>query len=215
MRGMEYLDFFGHLQGLSRAQRTERAEYLLRRFELWEARGRRTGEYSKGMRQKLALVRAMLHDPHVLFLDEPTSAMDPHSAKLVRDAIMELRRDQRTIILCTHNLNEAELLSDRIAIIRRGRIVALGTAAELKARLLGDPVLELRLAQSLDGLLADVEDLVKVEDYGDTWIRYSTPEPERVNPRLLRQLAERGVPVVTLSEVPRSLEDVYLRIVNE
>jgi ABC-2 type transport system ATP-binding protein len=215
MRGMDYLDFFGQLQGLSPAQRVERGEYLLNRFELWDARDKRMGEYSKGMRQKLALVRAMLHDPQVLFLDEPTSAMDPHSAKLVRDAILELRRDQRTIVLCTHNLNEAEMLSDRIAIIRRGRIVALGTPAELKARLLGDPVLELRLAQPLDGLLADLEDLVTVEDYGDTWLRYRTDEPERVNPRLLHQLSERGIPVVTLSEVPRSLEDVYLRIVNE
>ena len=215
MRGMEYLDFFGQLQGLSRPERAERSERLFKRFELWDARDKRTGEYSKGMRQKLALVRAMLHDPQVLFLDEPTSAMDPHSAKLVRDAILELRRDQHTIILCTHNLNEAEMLADRIAIIRRGRIVALGTAAELKAQLLGDPVLELRLAQSLDGLLSDVEDLVSVEDCGDNWLRYSTSDPERVNPRLLQQLAERGVPVVTLSEVPRSLEDVYLRIVNE
>jgi ABC-2 type transport system ATP-binding protein len=215
MRGMDYLDFFGQLQGLSRAERGERSEGLLKRFELWEARDMRTGEYSKGMRQKLALVRAMLHDPHVLFLDEPTSAMDPHSARLVRDAIRELRRDRRTIILCTHNLNEAEMLSDRIAIIRRGRIVALGTGAELKARLLGDPVLELRLAQPLDGLLPGIAELVSIEDHGDTWLRYSTPEPLQVNPRLLRQLAERGVPVVTLSEVPRSLEEVYLRIVNE
>ena len=215
MRGMEYLDFFGQLQGLSRPERAERGERLLKRFELWDAQDKRTGEYSKGMRQKLALVRAMLHDPQVLFLDEPTSAMDPHSAKLVRDAILELRRDQHTIILCTHNLNEAEMLADRIAIIRRGRIVALGTAVELKAQLLGDPVLELRLAQPLDGLLSDVEDLVSVENSGDTWLRYSTPDPERVNPRLLQQLAEKGVPVVTLSEVPRSLEDVYLRIVND
>ncbi len=215
MRGMEYLDFFGQLQGLSRPERAEQSERLLKRFELWDARDQRTGEYSKGMRQKLALVRAMLHDPQVLFLDEPTSAMDPHSAKLVRDAILELRQDQHTVILCTHNLNEAEMLADRIAIIRRGRIVALGTAAELKAQLLGDPVLELRLAQPFDGLLSDVEDLVSVEDFGDTWLRYSTSDPERVNPRLLQQLAERGVLVVTLSEVPRSLEDVYLRIVNE
>jgi ABC-2 type transport system ATP-binding protein len=215
MRGLEYLDFFGQLQGLSRPERAEWSERLLRRFELWDARDKRTGEYSKGMRQKLALVRAMLHDPQVLFLDEPTSAMDPHSAKLVRDAILELRRDQHTVIVCTHNLSEAEMLADRIAIIRRGLIVALGTAPELKAQLLGEPVLELRLAQPLDGLLSDVEDLVKVEGYGDTWLRYSTPDPERVNPRLLQRLAERGVPVVTLSEVPRSLEDVYLRIVNE
>ncbi len=215
MRGLEYLDFFGQLQGLSSAQRAERSEYLLKRFELWGACNQRTGEYSKGMRQKLALVRAMLHDPQVLFLDEPTSAMDPHSARLVRDAIVELRRDRRTIVLCTHNLNEAEMLADRIAIIRRGRIVALGTPAELKARLLGDPVLELRLAGSLDGLLPDLEEWVTVEDHGDNWLRYRTANPEVVNPQLLQQLTARGVPVVTLSEVPRSLEEVYLRIVNE
>ena len=215
MKGRDYLDFFGQLQGLSPAQRVERSEQLLKRFELWEAADRRSGEYSKGMRQKLALVRAMLHDPQVLFLDEPTSAMDPHSAKLVRDAILELRQDRRTIILCTHNLNEAEMLADRIAIIRRGRIVALGTPTELKARLLGDPLLELRLAQPLDGLLSELEGWLAIEGYGDTWLRYRTPDPERVNPRLLQRLAERGIPVVTLSEVPRSLEEVYLRIVNE
>ena len=215
MRGLEYLDFFGQLQGLAPSQRVERSEHLLKRFELWEARNQRTGEYSKGMRQKLALVRAMLHDPQVLFLDEPTSAMDPHSARLVRDAIVELRRDRRTIVLCTHNLNEAEQLADRIAIIRRGRIVALGTPAELKNRLLGEPVLELRLAESLNGLLPELADLVTVETHGDNWLRYRTATPEEVNPRLLQRLAERGTPVVTLSEVPRSLEDVYLRIVNE
>jgi ABC-2 type transport system ATP-binding protein len=215
MRALDYLDFFGQLQGLSATHRFERSEYLLRRFELWDALDKRAGEYSKGMRQKLALVRAMLHDPQVLFLDEPTSAMDPHSAKLVRDAILELRRDRRTVILCTHNLTEAELLADRIAIIRRGRILALGTPAELKARLLGDPVLELRLAGPLDGLLADLQGLVTVEDHGDTWLRYRTAEPDRINPRLVQRLAERGAPVITLSEVPRSLEDVYLRIVNE
>jgi len=215
MRGLDYLDFFGQLQGLTPEKRAERGEILLKRFELWDARNRRTGEYSKGMRQKLALVRAMLHDPQVLFLDEPTSAMDPHSAKLVRDAVLELRRDQRTIVLCTHNLNEAELLADRIAIIRRGRIVALGTPTQLKAHLLGDPVLELRLGQPLDGLLPDLEDLVEVQDHGDTWVRYRTPQPDRVNPRLLQQLATLGVPVITLSEVPGSMEEVYLRIVND
>jgi ABC-2 type transport system ATP-binding protein len=215
MRGSDYLDFFGRLQGLSPAQRAERAEQLLRRFELWEARDQRTGEYSKGMRQKLALVRAMLHDPQVLFLDEPTSAMDPHSARLVREAIAELRRDRRTIMLCTHNLNEAESLADRIAIIRRGRIVALGTPAELKHRLLGDPVLELRLARSLDGLLPELAEMVPVLEHGDTWLRYRTAEPEVVNPRLIQRLADLDAPVITLSEVPRSMEEVYLRIVDE
>jgi ABC-2 type transport system ATP-binding protein len=215
MRAPEYLDFFGQLQGLSSQQRQQRSEELLVRFKMWETRDLRLGEYSKGMRQKLALIRAMLHDPQVLFLDEPTSAMDPHSAKLVRDCILDLRREQRTIIVCTHNLAEAELLADRVAIIRRGQIVALGTLAELRARLLGDPVLELRLAQSLDGLLPLLTDLIDVEEQGQTWLRYRTARPEVINPLLIQRLAREGTEVITLSEVPRSLEDVYLKIVEE
>jgi ABC-2 type transport system ATP-binding protein len=215
MRALEYLDFFGQLQGLSPQQIQQRSEELLIRFKMWEARDLRLGEYSKGMRQKLALIRAMLHDPQVLFLDEPTSAMDPHSAKLVRDRILNLRREQHTIILCTHNLAEAELLADRVAIIRRGQIVALGTLADLRARLLGDPVLELRLAQPLDGLLPLITDLINVEERGETWLRYRTAQPEVINPILIQRLAQEGTEVITLSEVPRSLEDVYLKIVEE
>ena len=215
MRALEYLDFFGQLQGLSPQRRQQRSQELLVRFKMWEARDLRLGEYSKGMRQKLALIRAMLHDPRVLFLDEPTSAMDPHSAKLVRDCILDLRREQRTIIVCTHNLAEAELLADRVAIIRRGQIVALGTLAELRARLLGDPVLELRLAQSLDGLLPLLTDLIDVEEQGETWLRYRTARPEVINPLLIQRLAQEGTEVITLSEMPRSLEDVYLKIVEE
>jgi len=215
MRALEYLDFFGQLQGLSPQQMQQRSEELLIRFKMWEARDLRLGEYSKGMRQKLALIRAMLHDPQVLFLDEPTSAMDPHSAKLVRDCILGLRRERHTIILCTHNLAEAELLADRVAIIRRGQIVALGTLAELRARLLGDPVLELRLAQPLDGLLPLITDLINIEEQGETWLRYRTAQPELINPILIQRLAQEGTEVITLSEVPRSLEDVYLKIVEE
>jgi ABC-2 type transport system ATP-binding protein len=215
MRALEYLDFFGQLQGLSPQQIQQRSEELLIRFKMWEARDLRLGEYSKGMRQKLALIRAMLHDPQVLFLDEPTSAMDPHSAKLVRDCILDLRRERHTIILCTHNLAEAELLADRVAIIRRGQIVALGTLAELRARLLGDPVLELRLAQPLDGLLPLITDLINIEEQGETWLRYRTAQPELINPILIQRLAQEGTEVITLSEVPRSLEDVYLKIVEE
>ena len=192
MHALEYLDFFGQLQGLSPQQRQQRSAELLVRFKMWEARDLRLGEYSKGMRQKLALIRAMLHDPQVLFLDEPTSAMDPHSAKLVRDCILDLRRERHTIIICTHNLAEAELLADRVAIIRRGQIVALGTLTELRASLLGDPVLELRLAQSLDGLSPLITDLIDVEEQGETWLRYRTARPEVINPLLIQRLAREG-----------------------
>jgi ABC-2 type transport system ATP-binding protein len=228
MRGREYVDFFGRLMGLSADEGRRRARELVARFGMSEAWDERMGTYSKGMRQKMALVRAMLHDPSVLLLDEPTSAMDPHSAKLVRDAVLGLRHHRRAIVICTHNLAEAEALADRIAIIRRGRIIALGTPAELKARLLGPPLMELRLSVRLgaygearsaggahqNGVVKLVSDLATVEAQGEDWLRYSTPHPQEINPLLLQALAAQGVGVVTLSEVARSLEDVYLQVVE-
>ena len=214
MRAEEYLDFFGELYGLPRAVRRDRATQLLEQLGMREAAGRRLGEYSKGMRQKLALIRALLHDPPVLLLDEPTSAMDPQSAKLVRDAIAQLRSEKRAIILCTHNLPEAELLADQIAVIRRGRIITQGSPAHLKLELLGRPELELRAAAPLNGLVEDLADLVEVVASGADWLRYRAADPVAVNPLILQRLAEQHVPVVTLAEVPRSLEDVYLRVVE-
>jgi ABC-2 type transport system ATP-binding protein len=214
MRAEEYLDFFGELYGLPRAVRRDRATQLLEQLGMREAVGRRLGEYSKGMRQKLALIRALLHDPPVLLLDEPTSAMDPQSAKLVRDAIAQLRSEKRAIILCTHNLTEAELLADQIAVVRRGRIITQGSPAHLKLELLGRPELELRAAAPLNGLVEDLADLVEVVASGADWLRYRAADPVAVNPLILQRLAEQRVPVVTLAEVPRSLEDVYLRVVE-
>ncbi len=215
MRALDYLHFFGELQGMSRHEREDRIEKLMVRFGMWEARKQRLGEYSKGMRQKIALIRAMIHDPQILFLDEPTSAMDPHSAKMVRDAIAELRTSHRSIILCTHNLVEAESLADRIAIIKQGRIIALGTPAELKKQLLGNPLLEVQLGQPLDGLLPTIESLVTIDEKGDTWFRYRTSSPQDINPLLVHRLTEEGAGIITLSEVLRSLEEVYLHIVEE
>jgi ABC-2 type transport system ATP-binding protein len=214
MKGLDYLRFFGELQGLSKADTRQRSEELLKRFELWEARDKQVGAYSKGMKQKLTLVRAMLHDPQVLFLDEPTSAMDPQSAKLVRDSIIDLRGGKRTVVICTHNLAEAELLADRIAIVRQGQIIAQGTPGELKNRLLGDPIMELRTAGTLNGLVESLSEQVHVVAAGENWVRYTVPDPHVFNPSLLRQLSQQNVPVVTLSEVPRSLEEIYLQIVD-
>jgi ABC-2 type transport system ATP-binding protein len=214
MKAEEYLAFFGELYRLSPQVCRDRAAFWLERFGMTEAVNKRLGEYSKGMRQKLALIRALLHDPPVLLLDEPTSAMDPQSARLVRDSIMQLRSDQRAVILCTHNLTEAEQLADQIAIIRRGAIIARGSPAQLKRDLLGPALLELRTATPLNGVARHLSDLVDVVESGDDWLRYRTSDPSAANPNVLQRLAENGIPVVTLSEVPRSLEDVYLQVVN-
>ncbi|MCK4740677.1 MAG: ABC transporter ATP-binding protein, partial [Anaerolineales bacterium] len=184
-------------------------------YKLQESAGLRLGQYSKGMRQKLALVRALLHEPQVLLLDEPTSAMDPESAHHVRSSIVELRSADRAIIVCTHNLFEAEALADRIAIIRRGKIIANDPPVELKRKMVGDPVMELRLACSLDGALEHLPEGIVTITSGDNWVRYSTSQAEVVNPKILNSLAKAGIPVVTLSRVERSLEEVYLQVVGE
>jgi ABC-2 type transport system ATP-binding protein len=214
MRAEEYLEFFGKLYGLSAQVSRQRGVKLLERFGMADAMGKRLGEYSKGMRQKLALIRCMLHDPPVLLLDEPTSAMDPQSAKLVRDAIAALRSEQRTIVLCTHNLNEAEQLADRIAVIRRGRIIAQDSPALLKRRLLGPAVMVLRTAAPVGGIMAELAEHVTVVEAGPDWVRYSTSAAAADNPAILRRLMEKQIPVVTLAEMPRSLEEVYLQVVE-
>jgi ABC-2 type transport system ATP-binding protein len=216
MSGWEYLDFFGEVRGLSRRRREDRIRSLANRFQFADALPRRLSEYSKGMKQKIALVRTLLHDPPVLLFDEPTSAMDPASARLVRDAIRQMRNDEgRAIIICTHNLPEAEELADRIGIIRNGAIVAEGTVDELKVRLLGPPLMQLQLRQAPEnGLLPLMRRFVEIEAVGETWVRYRTADPHTTNPRLLEALAGAEIPVVTLSEVPRSLESVYLRAVE-
>ena len=112
-------------------------------------------------------------------------------------------------------LMEAETLADRIAIIKEGRIVALGTLPELKGQLLGSPLLELRLAQPLDGLLPAIQKLVDIEERGATWLRYRAKEPGEINPLLIHRLTSEGADIITLSEVHPSLEDVYLRIVED
>ena len=150
MSGIEYLDFFGELYGVDGESHHAERKRLLEYFGLAEAAHRRIGEYSKGMKQKLALARALIHNPPVLLLDEPTSAMDPESARLVRDQIASLKSSQRTIIICTHNLVEAEMLADVVAIIYRGRILVSGTLDELKDSILGPREYEVRLSQGWD-----------------------------------------------------------------
>ena len=215
MTGLEYLQFYGRLYGMDDRESAARGLALFERFAMPGQAQRRLGEYSKGMRQKVGLIRAMLHRPAVLLLDEPTSAMDPHSARLVRDAIADLRASSRTIVLCTHNLAEAEQLADRIAIVRQGRIVAEGSAPDLKRQLLGDPTFEVGLDRPVNGSLPLFPDPIQLETAAGTRLRFRTADPNAANPALVSRLAAAGYGVVTLREVTPSLEDVYLRVVGE
>jgi ABC-2 type transport system ATP-binding protein len=210
----EYLDFFGQIYGLDAARRSARSKELLVRFGLYADRRRHIGEYSKGMHQKLALARAMLHEPPVLLLDEPTSAMDPESARLVRDSIHALRSADRAIIICTHNLAEAEELADQIAIIRRGRIIVCGTPSALKAHLLGPAEYQIDLAGRLEHQLPSFPSEITLTAQGTNWLRFRSSSPGKYNPLLLQTLLSAGLPVLSLQEVPRSLEQVYLQAIT-
>ena len=214
MPAVDYLDFFGQLYRLDSSTRQMRIQRLLDNFGLLDDQKRRIGEYSKGMRQKLALARALLHEPPVLLLDEPTSAMDPESARLVRDAIRELRSASRGIIVCTHNLAEAEELADQIAIIRKGKIIATGSPTALKSAFLGPAEYEVQLGARLNGQGIRLPDGASLTTQGEDWLRYRTVHPAQVNPVLLRSLMDQGFPVTGLYEVPRSLEQVYLQVIN-
>jgi len=215
MSSVEYLVFYGELYGLKPRVCKERIDLLLDQFGLDFARKKRLGEYSKGMRQKLALGRAMLHDPPILLLDEPTSAMDPESARMVRDAIQKLRSAERTIVLCTHNLAEAEELADQIAIIRQGKIILEGDLQEVKAELMGPPEYDIRLAGELNGQMIELPEGVTLIQKGSNWLRVRVPHPESDNPRLLRRLLDLHLEVFSLHEVPRSLEQVYMHAMGQ
>src|SRR5574340_215680 len=215
MNALEYLNYFADLYSLDRVSRKNTIQSLLEQFGLASDQHRRLNEYSKGMRQKLALVRAMLHDPPVLLLDEPTSAMDPESARVVRDSILGLRSADRTILLCTHNLAEAEELADQVAIIRRGKVILNETLPAIKRKLLGEPEYEVAFADRINGLSSgSLPDGVTITSSGEHWLRFTTHQADADNPRLLRMLLDQGLAVVTLREVPRSLEDAYMEAVT-
>ncbi len=215
MSGLEYLDYFGRIYRLPNSSRRQRCDDLLEYFGLAEAARQPIGQYSKGMRQKLAIARALIHSPQVLLLDEPTSAMDPESAHLVRQSIAGLRAENRTIIICTHNLIEAEMLADHVAIIYRGQIVVSGTIEALKHDLLGPAEYEARLRRPRLGAPLDLPAGVRLTGESGDSLRFQIQDPPTDNPLLLRRLLEAGLEVTAFQEVPRSLEQVYLAAMQQ
>ncbi len=209
MNADEYLVFFGQLYGLTKPEILQRINPLLEQLDMTQYRKKRLGEYSKGMRQKLALVRALLHDPPVLLLDEPTSAMDPESALIVRNAIKSLRNKDRTIIICTHNLTEAEELCDQIAIIQNGKIILNKSMKEVRNSLIGGVVFIARFRSPIDESKFQFSGEYHVEKINEFEIKFIVNDPEKQNPALIRQLSQE-FELVSFEEIPNRLEDTYL-----
>jgi ABC-2 type transport system ATP-binding protein len=208
------LDFHARLQGLSAARRRQRVRACLELVDLWERRQATVGTFSKGMKQRLALARALLHEPPVLLLDEPTSGLDPAVARRVRDLLSELRAGGTTILLSTHDLEEARQLCNRVAFLRN-RLLLVDTPLAISQALFGRD-LRLRLANPSAGLLALVAAL--------PFVREVTPNPDGLSvkladaeadaPALVRALVGAGAEIVRLEEEQHSLEEAYLEIVE-
>ena len=192
-----------------------RVQKYLTLLDLWGRRDEPVGGFSKGMQQKLAIARALLHEPPVLFLDEPTSALDPEAARVVRDFVETLRGEGRTIFICTHNLDEADRLCDRVAVIRQ-RLIRVDTPANLRRSLYGRSV-RVRLREVTPGLQRAIEALPFVRGVTplDGGLRVALDEPEEHNPELVRALLAQGAAIQYLEEEEHSLEQVYFDLMHE
>ena len=208
------LIFFARLYGLGVAQADTQAERYLRMLGLWERRDDKVGGFSKGMRQKIAIARALLHDPAVVFLDEPTAGLDPEASRMVRDFVKELRAEGRTIFLTTHNLPQADELCDLIGVFRT-KLVRLGTPANLRAGLFGHGT-QVRLAGDPGRWAATVRALPFVRDVSvdDGALSISLDDPDAQNPALIQALVSAGASIRYVEPIEHSLEDVYMELVN-
>jgi ABC-2 type transport system ATP-binding protein len=206
------LEIYAHLYEVKDPQ--GQVEKYLRMLGLWERRFDEAGTFSKGMKQKLAIARALLHEPRLLFLDEPTAALDPESAHLVREYIAELRKEGRTIFLCTHNLDEADRLCDRIAVFKT-RMLVVDSPDKLRSQLFGRKVV-FHLKQSDEKLAALVGGLPFVREAKsvDNKLVVKLENPEVQNPQVVRALVGAGADIQFVGELRHSLEDVYLELVK-
>ncbi len=207
------LDFYGRFYKLDEQKRKEQIQYLLKMLGLWEKRNEAAGTFSKGMKQKLAIARALIHDPQVLFLDEPTASLDPEASKTVRDFILELKKEKRTIFLNTHLLYEAEKICDRVGILNT-RLIATGTPQELRRRLSGRKI-KVQL-QRVDDLIVEAVKKIgfQISEATNNSLLIDVSDPEKENPAILKAIEGAGGHVQFVTEVGSTLEDVYLKIVR-
>jgi ABC-2 type transport system ATP-binding protein len=217
----ENMSFFAEAYGLDdEGERTGRIRELLEFFDLWDRRGDRAGTFSKGMRQKLAIARAIVHGPEILFLDEPTSGLDPASAKDIRDLMERLsRREGQTILLSTHRLEDAERLCGGVLIIRDGASVIVGSPDELRNRMAGAPVLEVQLKEAPRRVIEAVEALEQVSevilDSPASRLLVRVDDAESAAPLVVRSIVRAEGMILSVNAVQPSLEEAYLKLVGE
>lgn len=211
LKGAEFLDYQGKLYGMDQARRKKRIEECLKVVGMYEERVRKIGEYSKGMVQRIGLAQALLNEPHLLLLDEPTAGLDPISNKEIRDVLFKLKESGVTIFINSHLLSEIEMTCDRVAILHRGRLVKMGTKQELTIK--GESI-ELRVEGINDALihkLSEVASQLKLEK--DQILL--TPKDDRTIGALPEIVINHGGKLLSLNTRLESLEDIFYRLIKE
>jgi ABC-2 type transport system ATP-binding protein len=209
------LDFYGKLYEVPDQKRVENIEKILRLLGIWERREDAVGTFSKGTKQKIAIARALIHEPQVLFLDEPTANLDPEASKTVRDFILDLKKEKTTIFLNTHNLDEAERLCDRIAILKT-KLVAVDSPKNLERSLYNRKTI-VHLKQVTDSVLEAVKKLGAIKNIrvSDNKLILDIDDPEAANPEVVRAIVEAEGNIQYVTELRSTLEDVYLKLIRE
>jgi len=210
----ENLIFTGKLYGVPKAERERRAESLLRRFNLYDRRRDKVGEFSRGMKRKVCIAMALINDSKVLFLDEPTAGLDVKSVRGIRRLVQGLNDEGLTVFLTTHNMEEASQMCDRVAIINRGRIAAIDTPERLKRAMRTSQSIEVAFRAVRPGIqeeLAALPSVREVQKRGDK-LRLLTENPPRALRELWRLIEARGLEPITLNTLGPSLEDVFLQL---
>jgi ABC-2 type transport system ATP-binding protein len=221
LTAQENMDFFAEAYNLSEPQeKAERIRELLEFFDLWERRNDKVATFSKGMKQKLAIARAIVHNPPVLFLDEPTAGLDPESAKEVRDLIKMLsRHEKHTILLCTHHLEDAERLCSRVMIINRGKSVVVGTPDELRNRIAQKPSVQISLKKVDPKIIEAARRVSYVEqvdvDESASSLRIVLDDAGEGIPAVVKSVVDVGGLVVGVQVLRPSLEEAYLKLIKE
>jgi ABC-2 type transport system ATP-binding protein len=215
LTAVKNLRFYADLYHVDHRRADATIELLLDTFGMSRWKEAKVGGFSKGMRQKLALIRCLVHDPEVLFLDEPTAGLDPASARAVRDAIVQLKNDGRTIFLCTHNLDEAERLCDRVAIVNR-HVLYEGTPQKLKDAAYGRQII-VRLEQATEPVYQAVSRLDVVEDVRqeDDRIILEVADPDLYCADVVNAIVQAGGRIRSVGELRHSLEEVYMKLTGE
>ncbi len=211
---IENLKFFSGFYGLEEKKRKQNIEKYLKMFDLWDRRDDLVSIYSKGMKQKLAIARTLIHEPKILYLDEPTAALDPESAFMVRNFIENQKNEKTTVFLCTHNLEEASNLSDVVCIIKN-RIIKISTLDDLQRSKKGKKI-EIVFNQPAvryAGILRDFTEIIDLEVKEDK-INFSMENPEKINPVIIKKLVDSGAEIVYFNEIKASLEEIYLDLIR-